>query len=177
MTRRALAAIGLVGCVLALGGCIRISGTLPASTQPEVVTSTPPVPRPVTHGVVGEKLSSGGWTVTVEDAAREDGKLGGLAPPAGHDFLTVDIGFENKGTEALAVRAQDFELVGPTGDVIPMAKVKKPAFNANSMRPLLPGFGTSTVLVYAVPKGMVRYALVFSPRGAGRKTRLEWQVP
>ncbi len=52
-----------------------------------------------------------------------------------------------------------------------MAKMKKPAFNANSMRPLLPGFGTSTVFVYAVPEGAGRYALVFSPEG-GRQARL-----
>ena len=38
-------------------------------------------------------------------------------------------------------------------------------------------FGTSTVFVYRVPKGSVRYTFAFSPPSAGDKTRLEWRVP
>jgi hypothetical protein len=127
--------------------------------------------------VVGEKLKMGAWTVTVVDAVRTPGALGGVKPPAGSDFVVVDIGFENKGTDALQVRPEDFRLTGPGGVVVPMATMTKPAFNASSMRPLLPGFGTSTALVYPVPKKADRYTLVFSPGGAGKKAQLEWQVP
>ena len=99
-----------------------------------------------------------------------------MTPPDGSDFLSVDVGFENKGTEALSVRAEDFRLLDSEGTPMPMAKMKKPAFNASSMRPLLPRFGTSTVFVFSVPKGAAHYTLEFSPGGAAKKTRLEWQV-
>jgi hypothetical protein len=127
--------------------------------------------------VIGEKLKAGAWTVTVVDAVRTPGALGGVKPAAGRSFVMVDIGFENEGTDALQIRPDDFRLTNPSGAVIPMAKMTKPAFNAASMRPLLPGFGTSTALVYQVPKESVRYTLLFSPKGAGSKARFEWQVP
>jgi hypothetical protein len=113
----------------------------------------------------------------VERSDRTDGKLGGAKPTAGSDFLTVDVGFENKGADALEVRPGDFQLTDPSGAVVPQAKISKPAFNASSMRPLLPRFGTSTVFVYQVPKGSVHYTLVFSPNGPTKKPQLEWQVP
>jgi hypothetical protein len=127
--------------------------------------------------MVGEKLTMGAWTVTVVDCVRTPKALGGVKPPAGSDFVVVDIGFENKGTESLQVRAEDFTLTSPSGAVVPMATMTKPAFNATSMRPLLPGFGTSTALVYPVPKESDRHTLVFSPKAVGKKAQLEWQVP
>lgn len=178
MKQRILTTMGLLICSVALAGCIRVSGTFPA----QVVPVPAPAPaaadtKPVTHGVVGEKLTHGAWTVTVEASARTADKLGGVKPPDGSDFLSVDVGFENKGTDALEVRPKDFQLLDSRGASMPMAKMSKPAFNASSMRPLQPRFGTSTVFVYTVPKGSGRYALAFSPDGVGKGPRLEWQVP
>jgi hypothetical protein len=128
--------------------------------------------------VIGVQSISGSWAVTVEDSQRTRGPVGGLKPPAGSDFLTVDVVFQNKGADALRVRAEDFKLVDPGGAAIPLAKTTKPAFNASSMRPLLPGFGTSTVFVYAVPAGSKdRYTLTFSPPKPGKKSQLAWRVP
>ena len=143
-----------------------------------VTPSTPAAAsRPITHGVVGEKLTAGAWMVTVEDATRTGGKVGGSKPAEGSEFLLVDVGFENKGTDSLEVRPEDFELVDPSGATVPMADVPKAAYNASSMRPLMGRFGTSTVFVYQVPKGAARYTFAFSPPSAGDKTRLEWRVP
>ena len=170
-------AIGVLACALALSGCIRIAGTFPASVGSDAATTvvSTPAEQPVTHAVVGEKLSAGTWTVTVEAAKRTEKSVGDVKPGAGQEFLTVDVGFENKGTEALEVRPQDFKLTDPSGAVVPQAKISKAAYNANSMRPLLARFGTSTVFVYEVPNGLVRYTFAFLP--PGQKTRLEWQVP
>ncbi|MDP1794930.1 MAG: DUF4352 domain-containing protein [Acidimicrobiales bacterium] len=170
--------MGLLLGAIALSGCIRISGTLPASSLPAPTQAAAAAEaKPVTHAVVGEELTHGAWTVTVEAAQRTADKLGGVKPPDGRDFLTVDVGFENKGTDSLEVRPEDFQLLDAAGAPMPMAPMKKPAFNANSMRPLMPRFGTSTVFVYTVPRGSSRYALVFTPGGARGKARLEWQVP
>jgi hypothetical protein len=175
--RRIFMAIGVLVCASALSGCIRIAGTFPASAGSDAATpsATSPAEQPITHAVVGEKLLAGAWTVTVEDAKRTGKSVGGVRPDAGQEFLTVDVGFENKGAEALEVRPQDFKLTDPSGAVVPQAKISKAAYNANSMRPLLARFGTSTVFVYQVPKAAARYTFVFSP--PGQKTRLEWQVP
>jgi hypothetical protein len=175
--RRILTMTSLLVCAVALGGCIRVSGTFPASALPSPTAPAAANAKPVTHGVVGEKLTHGAWTVTVEAAQRSSDKLGGVKPPEGSDFLSADVGFENKGTDSLEVRPEDFQLLDSRGASMPMAKMKKPAFNASSMRPLLPRFGTSTVFVFSVPKGSAHYALTFSPTGVGKGTRLEWQVP
>jgi hypothetical protein len=177
--RRILAALALLSSITALSGCIQIAGTFPAQQGSEPAASAPAAAsdRPVTHGVVGEELSAGAWTVTVEGAKRTAEKVAGAKPAAGSEFLTVDVGFENKGSDALEVRAEDFQLTDPSGTVVPQAIISKAAYNARSMRPLLARFGTSTVFVYQVPKGLGRYTFVFSPQGLGKKTRLEWQVP
>ncbi len=177
MIRRILTGLVLLAGSLALTGCIVISGTSPAASSS---VSAAPAPKavaskPVTHGVVGEKLKVGPWTVTVEQAQRTAEKVGGVKPAAGRQFLVVDIGFENKGTDALEVRAQDFELTDSRGAVVPLAKMSKPAFNASSMRPLLPQFGTSTALVFEIPKGWGSYTLAFTP--GPKKIRMEWRVP
>jgi hypothetical protein len=176
--QRILTTMGLLVCSIALSGCIRVSGTLPASVLP-APTPAPAVAdtKPVTHGIVGEKLTHGAWTVTVEASQRTADKLGGVKPPEGSEFLSVDVGFENKGTDALEVRPEDFQLLDSRGASMPMAKMRKPAFNASSMRPLQARFGTSTVFVFTVPTGSGHYALAFSPDGVGKGTRLEWQVP
>lgn len=179
MLRRVLMVSGVAVLAMAASGCIRISGTFPASALPNVasVATAAADPPPITHGVVGEKLSAQGWTVTLERAETTAEKVGGVKPAKDSEFLIIDVGFENKGTDALEVRAEDFELTDRTGAVVPRAEILKPAFNARSMRPLLPRFGTSTAFVYQVPKGLARYAFTFSPRGAGKKPQLEWQVP
>ena len=179
MIRRILTALAVLSSIAALSGCIQIAGTfpVPAGSGPASPTPAAVAARPVTHGVVGEKLSAGAWTVTVEGAKRTAEKVAGVKPAAGSEFLTVDVGFENKGTDALEVRAENFELTDPSGTVVPQAKISKAAYNASSMRPLMARFGTSTVFVYQVPKGSVRYTFVFSPQGPEKKTRLEWQVP
>jgi hypothetical protein len=162
-----------------LSGCIQIAGTplLPADSTVASQSPEPPVERRVTHGIVGEKLSAGAWVVTVEAAKRSgDKSVGDAKPVRGSEFLAIDVGFENKGTDALEVRAGDFELVGPAGRALPMADMTQPAFNARSMRLLLPRFGTSTVFVYRVPKGTEHYTFAFTPQGAGG-TRLEWRLP
>jgi hypothetical protein len=171
--------LGVLGCAAVSCGCIRVTGTFPMSVESAPVTPSPAAvaARPITHGVVGEKLTVGAWTVTVEDAKRTSGKVGGSKPAAGNEFLLVDVGFENKGTDSLEVRPEDFELTDPSGATVPMADVSKPAYNASSMRPLMGRFGTSTVFVYQVPKGSVRYTFAFSPPRVGDKTRLEWRVP
>jgi len=176
MIRRILMVLTALTAVAALSGCIRMSGTFPVSAGSDVATpgGAAPATRKVTNGIVGEKLSAGPWTVTVEEAKREGGEVGGTKPSAGSEFLTVAVGFENKGTEALEVRPEDFELTDPNG-VLPLAKISQAAFNARSMRPLLARFGTSTVFVYQVPKGSDRCTFSFSP--PGQDTRLKWQVP
>ena len=170
--------LAVLSCAAGLSGCIRISGTFPLSAGSGPATPAPvaAAAQPITHGIVGEKLSAGAWTVTVEGAERTGKRVGGQKPAAGTEFLLVDVGFENKGTDALGVRAEDFELADPTGAVVSTADIPKAAYNARSMRPLSPRFGTSTVFVYQVPKGLVRYTFAFSPPGTG-KTRFEWQVP
>ena len=177
MIRRIFMVLVALAAVAALSGCIRMSGTFPVPAGSEVATPgvAAPATRRVTNGVVGEKLSAGPWTVTVEEAKREGGEVGGAKPSAGSEFLTVAVGFENKGTEALEVRAEDFELIDPSGIVVPQAKLSQAAFNARSMRPVLARFGTSTVFVYQVPKGSARCTFAFSP--PGQDTRLKWQVP
>jgi hypothetical protein len=177
VTQRILTTMSLLMCSVALGGCIRVSGTLPASVLPAPTAPAVADTKPVTHGVVGEKLTHGAWTVTVEAAQRTADKLGGVKPPEGNEFLSVDVGFENKGTDSLEVRPEDFQLLDSRGASMPMAKMHKPAFNASSMRPLQPRFGTSTVFVYTVPKESGHYALAFSPDGVGKGPQLEWQVP
>jgi hypothetical protein len=171
--------LGVLGCAAVSGGCIRVTGTFPMSVESAPVTPSPAAvaARPITHGLVGEKLTAGAWTVTVEDAKRTSGRVGGSKPAAGKEFLLVDVGFENKGTDSLEVRPEDFELTDPSGATVPMADVSKPAYNASSMRPLMGRFGTSTVFVYQVPKRSVRYTFAFSPPGVGDKARLEWRVP
>jgi hypothetical protein len=171
--RRILIVCGLLVLVAPLSGCIRISGELPSTAA--TPTPAPAKAKPVTVGVVGEKLTMGPWTVTLEDAARTSSKVGAVKPSAGSEFLTLGVGFENKGTDALEVRVQDFALIDQSGVSMPLAKVQKPAFNASSMRPLLPRYGTSTVFVYQVPAGSARYTFAFRP--PGQKTRLEWRVP
>jgi len=177
MIRRTFMVLVALATVAALSGCIRMSGDFPVPGGSKVATPgvSSPVTRKVTNGVVGEKLSAGPWTVTVEETKREAGKVGGIKPSAGSEFLTVAVGFENKGTEALEVRPDDFELTDPKGTVVPPAKLSQAAFNARSMRPLLTRFGTSTVFVYQVPKGLDRCTFSFSP--PGQDTRLKWQVP
>jgi hypothetical protein len=179
MMRRVLSILGVLVVSGALAGCIQITGNFPApaGSSPTTVASSAAATQPVTHGVVGEKLSTGGWTVTVEDARRTADSVGGTKPTGGSEFLVVGVGFENKGTAALDVRPEDFELVGPQGKSLPKADVSQAAFNARSMRSLLPRFGTSTVFVFEVPKGAERYAFVFTPEVSGHKTRLEWRVP
>jgi len=171
---------GLFVLATVLGGCIRVYGELPSTARSLSTTPTasPATAKPVTVGVVHEKLTAGAWTVTLVDAVRTAGRVGEVKPSAGSEFLTVDVGFQNNGTDALEVRAQDFTLTDSKGVRVPLAKVQKPAFNAASMRPLLPRFGTSTVFVYEVPTGSSsHYTLAFSPPGLGKKSRLEWQVP
>ncbi len=171
--------LGVLGCAAVSSGCIRVTGTFPMSVESAPVTPSPAAvaARPITHGVVGEKLTAGAWTVTVEDAKRTGDRVGGSKPGAGNDFLLVVVGFENKGTDSLEVRPGDFELTDPSGATVAMADIPKPAYNANSMRPLMGRFGTSTVFVYRIPKGSVRYTFAFSPPNAGDKARLEWRVP
>ena len=180
MIRRVLIVFGVLGCAAASCGCVRVTGTFPMTLESAPLTRSPAAiaaQPPITHGVVGEKLTAGAWTVTVENAKRTSGKVGGSKPGAGKEFLLVDVGFENKGTDALEVRPKDFELTDPSGALVPIADVSKAAYNASSMRPLMGRFGTSTVFVYQVPKGSVRYTFAFSPLIAGAKKRLEWRVP
>jgi hypothetical protein len=174
--RRIVEATCAVVCAAALSGCIVVSGPAPVQEGANPAVSTTVVAsQPVTHGVVQEKLSAGPWTVTVEEATRSSKSVGGKRPAQGSDFLLITVGFENKGTDALNVRPQDFELTDPNGKAMPQADSSLAAFNARSMRPLMPRFGTSTTFVYRVPQGSVRYRFVFSP--PGQNTRLEWQVP
>lgn len=179
MLRRVLLAAGVMVLSVGLAGCIRIYGTFPASALPSsTATVTAPVKvEPVTHGFVGEELSTRGWNVTVARAEFTAEKVGGVKPAPDSRFMVIDVGFVNKGNGALEVRADDFELLSESGESLPRAEIGKPAFNARSMRPLLPNFGTSTVFVYRVPLGRARYTFVFTPPVSGKKTMLEWQVP
>jgi len=154
-----------------------VSGNLPGPPQE---TTTVPAPSavasgPITHGIVGEKLSAGAWTVTIEDAARTGKSVGGQKAAAGEDLLLVTVGFENMGTDALQVRPDDFKLTDANGKSFAKTQTTQAAYNARSMRPLMPRFGTTTVFVYKVPKGSQRYTFTFSPPGLD--TKLEWLVP
>ncbi|MEI8083780.1 MAG: DUF4352 domain-containing protein, partial [Actinomycetes bacterium] len=164
---------------VALSGCVQLAGTFPggSATESTMSPSAPSTSQAVTRGVVHEKLSAGPWTVTVEDAHRTSDSVGGAKPVAGSEFLLVEVGFENKGTDALEVRPQDFKLVSSSGKTMPPAETSQAAFNAHSMRPVSPRFGTSSVFVFGVPKGAERYTFEFSPTVGGKTTRLEWQVP
>lgn len=178
MIKRIVVVAGIVITAASLCGCITISGTPPMPAQTPTAPPTPQQPvasKPVTKGVVGEKLSAGAWTVTIEEVNRTGKSIGGQKPESGEDLLLVTVGFYNNGTDSLDVRPQDFQLVDSNGKPIAHAKVAQAAYNANSMRPLRPRFGTSTIFVYRIPKGAGRYTFVFTPPGMG--TQLEWRVP
>jgi len=177
MIRRGLAAASIAASVVSLSGCIVVSGTPPVPAAQEATVTTPATAasRPITHGVVGEKLSAGPWTVTIEDSSRTSKGVGGVKPGEGEDLLTVTVGFENMGTDSLQVRPDDFALTDESGASFPRAKTSQAAYNASSMRPLQPRFGTTTIFVYKVPRGSARYTFAFSP--PGQNTKLEWLVP
>jgi len=175
MVRRVLlaAAVGVLSA--ALVGCVQMSGGLPSQGD-VAATEASGEPQAVTHAVVGEKLSSGPWTVTVEEAKRSGDSVGGARPSSGHQLYLVEVGFENKGTESLVVNPDDFALKDGAGKAMPRAKTSKAAYNAQSMRPLNGRFGTSTEFVFEVPASAEGLTFVFVPPGSG-KTSLEWKVP
>ena len=178
MIRRVVVAASMAIFTASLCGCIMISGNPPMPAQTPTAPPTPQQPvasKPVTRGVVGEKLSAGAWTVTIEEVTRTGKSIGGQKPESGEDLLLVTAGFYNDGTDSLEVRPEDFKLVDSNEKPIPQAKTSQAAYNASSMRPLMPRFGTSTIFVYRIPKGSKRYTFVFTPPGLG--IRLEWRVP
>ena len=178
MIRRIIVAASMVLSTASLCGCIMLSGNPPLPAQTPTAPPTPAAEtasKPVTKGVVGEKLSAGAWTVTIEEVNRTGKSIGGQKPASGEELLLVTAGFYNNGTDSLDVRPQDFQLVDSNGKPVVHAKISQAAYNANSMRPLMPRFGTSSIFVYRVPAGSKRFTFVFTPPELG--TRLEWRVP
>lgn len=164
-------ALSLSGCIVITGG----SGSAKSlkSNEASKAAETPRAPR---LSQVGEEVSAGAWRVTVEDVSRAKKLPNGKKAGKGKEYLLIDVGFRNAGSPPLVVKSKSFTLVDSKGKTLSKAKGVPPAFNAKSVRPVLYGYGTSTVFAYTVPKDSSGYIFTFAPKVAGEKKPMSWAV-
>lgn len=185
MRRMVVAAAALACCTVLLGGCVMIP-VGPASSSSGVNEPA----QPSANGTANKKtaklsdlpagsgvtLKSGALSVTTVVEPPKATSPEGKKAPSGQAYLVLDVSFGNQTTNGIWIKPADFKLADPSGNLVTPAP-SLPAFNAQSMQQLLPGYGANTAFVYLLPSGAKGYVFAYTPELPSAKKSLRWSVP
>jgi len=181
VTRFVLVVIALLCCVLAVGCAAgqaakpAVGGTTETSSATDAGSEPVAAETPEGPANVGDEQKSGPWTFSVTEVYTKDEAPGQVPPPAGKEFMYVDVSIYNSGTTTLEVRPEDFSMKDASGATIePFGE--RQAYNAVDMSPLEPNYSTLTAFIYAVDPGSTGYVFAFAPEVDGTKTPMEVAV-
>lgn len=176
--------VALGCCAGLLGGCVMV----PLGSQSTSGGSSPATPSSLgtankataklsdLPAGAGVTLKSGALAVTAKVEPLRNTSPGGQKAPSGQAYMVIDVSWENQTTNGVWIKPTDFKLADPKGALVAPAPAP-PAFNAQSMQQLLPGYGANTAFVYLVPSSANGYVFGYIPELPGTKKSLRWSVP
>jgi hypothetical protein len=168
-SRIASVAVALV-LVSVLAGCSQ--ATVPVQTDKAASNAVAPAQVTTTSGggegstqkapaKVGEQVTSGDWTLTVDKVSHAS-EAGGAKAVSAHELVVVEMTVARKGKDE-GTGPSYFKLTDASGATIQAAPTSSPDFIFNMQRPVKADTPTKVKIAYQVPKGTTGLTLRFSP--------------
>lgn len=167
----------LVGCVLLLAACGSSTttgggGTASTSTPTAAPTPAPtptPSPTPLPAAAIGQPVSVGNLTLTVNSAMPVASDSEFITPDHAQ-FLLVHVTVENMGSSETTISSFDFDLRDETGQTYSVSYLSPGGTPDMPSGTVDPGDRIAGGLVYDVPTGHT-FRLYFRP-GYGQQVRV-----